>query len=170
MVKPASNPGANKTLKAWIPSLIWLIIIAIESTDLLSSSNESRLLYPLITFLFGHIDLDKFMVWNGYLREVGHFVGYFVLSCLQFWAWRATILLPNAKWSFRWARIAFLTTAMVATLDEWHQSFIPSRTGRFHDVVLDSSAALIAQVIIYFWLRSRSTSNLITEAEAQSSS
>jgi hypothetical protein len=36
--------------------------------------------------------------------------------------------------------------------------------------VLDSSAALIAQVIIYFWLRSRSTSHLITEAEAQSSS
>ena len=46
-------------------------------------------------------------------------------------------------------------TALVASLDEWHQSYLPSRTGTWHDVVLDSTAALIAQILLYIFLRSR---------------
>jgi VanZ family protein len=48
-------------------------------------------------------------------------------------------------------------TALVASLDEWHQTFIPSRTGRWQDVVLDSSAALTIQVLLWMILRRRST-------------
>jgi VanZ family protein len=43
-------------------------------------------------------------------------------------------------------------SALVASLDEWHQTFIPSRTGVFSDVILDSCAALIAQVLIFLFL------------------
>jgi VanZ family protein len=43
-------------------------------------------------------------------------------------------------------------SALVASLDEWHQSFLPSRTGRVTDVLLDSSAALLALVFMY-WRR-----------------
>ena len=46
-------------------------------------------------------------------------------------------------------------TALVACLDEWHQSYIPSRTGNLHDVLLDSTAALIAQVVIFLLLLRR---------------
>ena len=46
-------------------------------------------------------------------------------------------------------------TALVATLDEWHQSFNPARTGRWQDVVLDSSAGLTMQVLIWLLLRKR---------------
>ena len=48
----------------------------------------------------------------------------------------------------RWAAIAFFMSVVVASLDEWHQTFLPSRTGLFSDVVLDSTAALVAQVVI----------------------
>lgn len=34
-------------------------------------------------------------------------------------------------------------------LDEWHQSFLPSRTATFRDVLLDSSAALAAQIVLF---------------------
>jgi len=44
-------------------------------------------------------------------------------------------------------------TALVASLDEWHQTFLPSRTGTIRDVVLDSAAALGAQVLLFLWLR-----------------
>jgi VanZ family protein len=46
-------------------------------------------------------------------------------------------------------------TALVASLDEWHQTYLPSRTGRWQDVVLDSSAALVAQVLIWMVLSQR---------------
>jgi VanZ family protein len=41
---------------------------------------------------------------------------------------------------------------MVASLDEWHQSYIPSRTGTYKDVILDSSAAMTAQIAIVVFL------------------
>jgi VanZ family protein len=44
-------------------------------------------------------------------------------------------------------------TAFVASLDEWHQSFIPSRTGTPRDVALDTCAGIAAQVLIFFWLK-----------------
>ena len=44
-------------------------------------------------------------------------------------------------------------TALVACLDEWHQTFLPSRTGTLHDVLLDSTAALVAQIILFLILR-----------------
>jgi VanZ family protein len=60
----------------------------------------------------------------------------------------------DAKWTLRWSTIAVLGTAIVASLDEWHQSFIPSRTGRWQDVVLDTSAGIAAQVLIFLWCKS----------------
>jgi VanZ family protein len=57
------------------------------------------------------------------------------------------------RWSIVWSRIAFFMTALVASLDEWHHSFLPSRTGNVHDILLDSTAALGAQVLLYLALR-----------------
>jgi VanZ family protein len=143
--------------KTWIAAVLWLGIIAVESTKLLSSDNTGAFLYKLLTRFVGTIDIGTFEIWHHYIRKTGHVVGYAVLSWLLFRAWRATLpLLRNACWSFRWAAIAFLMTAMVASVDEWHQSFIPSRTGTPWDVLLDSCAALSVQLVIYAALRKRS--------------
>ncbi len=142
----------KQLLKTWIAALLWMLLIAIESTDMFSAEHTSRLLYPLLHFLMG-MDVARFAVVHHYIRKVGHFVGYFTLSFFLFRAWRATLHLPWApRWALRWAAIAFTMSAMVASLDEWHQSFIPSRTGVFSDVVLDSCAALTAQVLIFVFL------------------
>ena len=44
-------------------------------------------------------------------------------------------------------------TAAVASLDEWHQTFLPTRTGKIQDVFLDSAAALAVQVFLFMLLR-----------------
>jgi VanZ family protein len=144
----------HKVLKAWIAAILWLILIAIESSALLSSHNTSRILYPLLHFLFG-LDRVRFEYWHFYIRKSGHVVGYGTLSILLFRAWRATLpTLNNVRWTFRWANIAILGTALVASLDEWHQTFIPSRTGSVRDVVLDTCAGIAAQVLVLLWVRS----------------
>jgi len=148
---------------AWITAILWLIVIAIESTALLSSSNTSRILYPLLHYLFG-LDWDRFEVWHFYIRKSGHVVGYGILSILLFRAWRASLpAMTGVKWTPRWATIAILGTALVASLDEWHQSFIPSRTGRWQDVVLDTCAGLAAQILLFLcWkMFGRGTSSLV---------
>ena len=142
----------KQLVKTWVAALLWIGLIAIESTDWLSAEHTSRILYPLLHFLIG-LDPAGFAVVHHYIRKCGHFVGYFTLSFFLFRAWRATLRLPWApRWALRWAAIAFFMSALVASLDEWHQTFIPSRTGTISDVMLDSIAALTAQVLIFLYL------------------
>ena len=149
------NSDRHDLLKAWIAAILWLFLIAIESTALLSAHNTSRILYPLLHFLFG-LDWDHFDVWHFYIRKSGHVVGYGILSILLFRAWRVTLpSMSNVKWTPRWATIAILGTALVASLDEWHQTFIPSRTGSIRDVILDTCAGIGAQLLILQWWKSR---------------
>lgn len=149
------NSDRHDVLKAWIAAILWLILIAIESSALLSAHNTSRILYPLLHFLFG-LDWERFDVWHFYIRKAGHVIGYGILSVLLFRAWRATLpAMSDVKWTLRWTTIAVLGTALVASLDELHQSFIPSRTGTIRDVVLDTCAGIAAQGIIFLWWVSR---------------
>ncbi len=151
-VKPSTS-----VWKAWIPALVWLVVIAIESTASLSSENTGRFLYPILHFLFG-LDPVRFLSWHFLIRKTGHVVGYAILSILLFRAWRATIAVANhPRWSMAWARAALGMTALVASLDEWHQTFLPSRTGTIHDVILDTAAGLGAQILVYLWLRGKKT-------------
>jgi VanZ family protein len=146
------TPDQKEVLKAWIAALLWMVLIAIESTDTFSSEHTGRFLYPILHFLMG-VSRARFEVWHHYIRKCGHFVGYFTLSFFLFRAWRATLRLPWApRWALRWATIAFFMSALVASLDEWHQTFLPSRTGAISDVMLDSCAALTAQVLIFLYL------------------
>jgi VanZ family protein len=153
----------HQFLKAWIAAILWLIVIAIESTALLSSANTSRILYPLLHYLFG-MDWERFEVWHFFIRKTGHVIGYGILSILAFRAWRETFpARGDPLWSIRWASIAVLMTAFVASLDEWHQSFIPSRTGRWQDVALDTCAGIAAQILILLWLKcvGKSTTSVV---------
>jgi VanZ family protein len=143
----------HHVLKAWIAAVLWLIVIAIESTSYLSAHTTSRILYPVLHFLFGlsHVQFEH---WHFYIRKSGHVLGYGLLSFLLFRAWRETLpSINNSKWTMRWATIAVIGTALVASLDEWHQSYIPSRTGTPWDVLLDTSAGIVAQVLILLWVR-----------------
>ena len=149
------NPAQKHLLKTWIAALLWLGLIAGESSNLLSAEHTGQFLYPLLRLLFG-VDAAHFPAWHFFIRKTGHFVGYFTLSWLLFRAWRDTFPDPGKNWSIQWARISFFMAALVACLDEWHQSYLPSRTGNLHDVLLDSTAALIAQIILFLILRRQS--------------
>jgi len=147
----ASRP--EPVWKAWLAAGLWLNLIVIESSAALSAENTGRLLYPIFHFLFG-LNPFQFLDWHSYLRKSGHVIGYAVMSILFFRAWRVTIPVPGMpRWSIVWSRIAFFMTALVASLDEWHQSFLPSRTGTVRDILLDSTAAFGAQVLLYLTLK-----------------
>jgi VanZ family protein len=143
----------HKVLKAWIAAILWLIVIAIESTTYLSSSNTSRIVYPILHFVFG-LNHTRFETWHFYIRKGGHVAGYGLLSIFLFRAWKETLpIAGNPKWTIRWATIAVLGTALAASLDEWHQSFLPSRTGIWQDAVLDTVAGIGAQILLVLFFR-----------------
>jgi VanZ family protein len=154
---PASNSSVSQAkplslFRAWWPAAVWLLLITFESTDFFSSKNTGTSLYFLLTRIFGEINLYDFLTWHAYLRKAGHVVGYGMLCLLLLRGWRATLARTNA-WHASCAVLAWVVTALVASLDEWHQSFIPSRTGSPKDVLLDSVAGLAFLLVAYLWLR-----------------
>ena len=145
----ASRPNL---LRAWWPAFVWIGLIAFESTDFCSSENTGSLLYALLTRLFGHINFQDFLIFHHYLRKTGHVVGYGMLALLLLRGWRATLGQDRVRMG-RTALLAWMGTVFVAALDEWHQSYIPSRTGSVWDVALDSAAGLVFLLAAYFRLR-----------------
>ncbi len=164
-------------LRIWLPVVLWLVVIAIESTNLMSSAHTGSVLYSLLKTIFGPIDPHRFDVFHHILRKTGHFTGYGILGLLFFRAIQHTVLELQCNISptrenkrqrvFGWACEAVLCTAGVAALDEWHQTFIPSRTGAVHDVVLDTLGAIfiLAIIVIANSLKPKITEAVI-EAEA----
>jgi VanZ family protein len=78
------------------------------------------------------------------MRKAAHLTEYGILSGLTFRAFRG----ERRSWSLRWAIGAVILAAFVASIDEIHQTFIPSRTGTWHDVLLDAAGAAVAQILI----------------------
>jgi len=56
--------------------------------------------------------------------------------------------IPQPRWLPRWAWTAIAIAASVATVDEIHQMFVPSRTASVFDVLLDTGGAALAQTLI----------------------
>jgi VanZ family protein len=133
---------------------VWLGVLACFSTDTFSAEHTGFLLQKIIHALFGEVSPDVFQQIHFYIRKAAHFCSYGLLSAFAFFSWRAT--LPRLrKWSALWGALALLLAFAAGSLDEFHQTFIPSRTAKFHDVLLDTTGAFFFQLALAFWLSSR---------------
>jgi VanZ family protein len=156
------RPTLRLIARNWWPVAVWLGVIRLESTNYASSANTFRLLYTVLNFLFGRVNPYFVYELDHALRKSGHFIGYAILSGLTFFALRNTYrdrisgsirrrwgqYLADS-WRLEWSLIAILLTLVTAAMDEIHQTFLWSRTGRWQDVVIDTSGAFALQLIIY---------------------
>jgi VanZ family protein len=148
------SASARNKLLVWLPTLVWLAILACFSTDVFSTEHTGSVLQKIIHALFGEISWQQFQQIHFYIRKTAHFSSYGFLSALAFFSWRTTLSAVQ-PWSARWAGLALLLTFFAASLDEFHQTFVPSRTGNFHDVLLDVTGALFFQFVLALWLGRR---------------
>jgi VanZ family protein len=140
-----------RTVLDWLPAALSVLMIALESTATMSADNTSRILYPLWLKLFGPISPAAWAEVHHLIRKTGHFVGYGLVSVTFFYSWRQTFLRMAVKHWTLWRRasvLAVLCTLLIAILDEFHQSFIPSRTSSPIDVCIDLSGAIVAQLVL----------------------
>jgi len=146
------HTGLRGFLFVWLPAILGMIVIAIESTPTFSAAHTSRFLRPFGEFLFGHISDANWDETNHILRKSGHFLGYGTLCLLFFRSWLWTLAtnlrLSDGVWRLRAWLLAILSTFVVASCDEIHQSFLPSRTGKFTDVLLDTCGGLILSLLL----------------------
>jgi len=135
----------------WMPALAGIALIVAESTATMSAENTSRWLLPLWEKLFGPVSAARWAVVHHYIRKSGHFVGYGSVSLAFFNAWRVTLERRWPEWRLRWryaTGLALLSTVLLASWDEWHQSFLPGRGSSVTDVVLDFCGAVTAHLLL----------------------
>jgi VanZ family protein len=138
-------------IKVWLPVAIGIAVIAFESTEFFGADHTSQPLRVIFEALFGHVGDARWEIIHHYIRKSGHFIGYGLIGLAWLRAWWMTLprshFMPDAG-------LALLGTALVASCDEWHQSYLPNRTGTPWDVLLDCCGAIAMQVIVYVSMRS----------------
>ena len=137
-------------LSAWLPVAIGIGIIALESTPLFGADHTSGPLRWLFEAIFGIVSNARWDVFHHLIRKSGHFFGYGALGLVWLRAWWMT--LPRSRFLHD-AFLALLGTATVASCDEWHQTFLPNRTGSPWDVLLDCCGAIALQLAVYIYFR-----------------
>lgn len=106
----------------------------------MGSMNEtSRIIRPLLEFLFPAAPPETLTLYHGYIRKFAHFAEYAVLASLAFRA--------LAPFKHKYG-IALVFAAFVAFLDEFNQSLNPTRTSSGWDVALDIAGAAFAIAVL----------------------
>ena len=73
-------------LKYWLPLVIWLGVIFVGSTDLMSTQHTSRFIVPFLRWLDPHISWAAINTIHTVIRKLGHVSEYAILALLL---WRA---------------------------------------------------------------------------------
>ena len=144
--------GPRFWISAWLPVAIGIGVIALESTVWLGADHTSSPLRFLFEAIFGPVSDARWDVIHHMIRKCGHFTGYGLLGLVWLRAWWMTLALRvSGFWTP--AVLGFAGTALVASWDEWHQTYLPNRTGSPWDVLLDCCGAVTALLVVYAFVR-----------------
>jgi VanZ family protein len=122
-------------LKYWLPVLLWMVFIFIGSTDLMSAEHTSRFIGPILRWLSPDVSDATITSVQLVVRKCAHLTEYAILGALLYRALR--------RHRARVFGVAFLIAASYAALDEFHQSFVTTRTASPWDSAIDCIGALI---------------------------
>lgn len=132
-------------LRRYLPLLIWLGFISYASSDSFSAGNTSRFIGPLIRWLFPDTSPDSLLVVHMITRKLAHFIEYAILGFLASRAFRTS---ARPAINSRWFLISLTLIVVYALADEYHQSFVPTRTGTIYDSLIDIVGGLAALIIV----------------------
>lgn len=134
------------------PLLAWACFVLFASSSNFSASNTSRVIRPLLVWLFPEISEAALAQAHFLVRKAAHFAEYALLALLAARAFRTS---SRAQLARRWWLASFALVVCVALADEYHQSFVPARTGTVYDSLLDMAGGATALACAALWLGAR---------------
>jgi VanZ family protein len=135
----------RRFLKNWLPVMIWVGVIFIGSTDLMSAEHTSRFIVPFLLWLKPDISAETLASIHFIIRKCTHLGEYAILALLLL---RAVTLMTKSNRSIPTRYLSVLSVSLiVAATDEFHQTFVASRGASVQDIMIDSSGAVLGLVI-----------------------
>ena len=134
----------------WLPVLVWMVVIFGASADSHSYQHSSIFFVPFLHWLFPHMPEQQIDELHHLLRKCCHLAEYTVLGLLVFRALsHSGTKLP--AWSWPRGGGTLLIVFLYASSDEYHQSFVPTRTPLFSDVCIDTVGGAIGLLLAWVW-------------------
>ena len=144
-------------LFAYAPLVLWTLVVLGFSTGQASSSETSLIIRPILKFFFPAAPEDTIDLYHAFIRKCAHLTEY---ALLAFFAWRAfTYVRSDVVRSFL-GPVVF--AAAIACIDEFNQSFSPSRTSSGWDVLLDISGSIFMATLLALFAKRSSKINIST--------
>jgi VanZ family protein len=134
----------RERLWRYVPLGLWILFISFASTSEFSAVNTSTVLRPLVLWFVPSLNESQLATVHFLLRKLGHFTEYAVLAYL---ARRAFISSSHEFLRRYWFQSAVLLIVVYALLDEFHQSFVPTRTASIYDSAIDAAGGITVLVI-----------------------
>lgn len=128
-------------IKYWSPVMLWMVLIFWMSTGTFSAENTASLIKPLLLMFIPWLSADMIDTVHHAMRKFGHLIEYFVLGLLLLRAIRGD---STGSCKARWFFPAFFILLLYAAGDEFHQSFVASRTASLEDVGIDVAGGVLA--------------------------
>ncbi len=125
------------------PPLIWALIISGLSTDTFSADHTGGFVLPMLHWILPGASAVTLDLFHTIIRKTMHAVEYGVLALLCYRGVRQ----PDGPQEVRYGLIALALSVAIAALDEFHQSFIPSRGASVADLALDSMGAAVGLAV-----------------------
>jgi VanZ family protein len=139
-MRAAASP--RDLLARWLPVVAWAIVISVLSSDSFSGEHTASFLKPVLALLMPGAAPETIAAAHAALRKLAHVTEYAVLALLVF---RALSRPARSVAAIALAALAFC--ALYASLDELHQSFVPSRGASPVDVALDTFGAALGLAV-----------------------
>ncbi len=129
--------------RSWFLVAAWVALINILSGPDFAGANTQPVIEPKLHAAAPHLSRNEVRTVAKYIRKHAHVAEYAMLAFLLVWALQRQGF-PPRKPSWRTALAVITIVLLVASLDEWHQTFVPSRNGRALDVAIDLGGAALA--------------------------
>ena len=142
-------------LRYWLPLILWMGLIFSASADAQSIEHTSRFLEPFLRWLNPDISPRALEAVRWVIRKLAHMVEFGLLTWLLWRALRKPKRNDPRPWSWKTAGVAFGIVVLYAATDEFHQRFVPNRTGSVKDVFIDSAGAALAMMLVWIWYHGR---------------
>lgn len=155
IVQPTADHATRpRSFSRFAPLIVWLAVIFMASTGEFSAANTGSWLEPLLRWFSPHISHESIALVHLLVRKMAHFTEYAILALL---AVRAFSTSPNERLRRTWFVGAFLLVSLYAFSDEFHQSFVPSRTASVYDSLIDIAGGTTVLMLVQLWRKFRKT-------------
>lgn len=138
----------TRSVRYWFPAVLWCAFIFLMSTDVFSSRHTGAVIGAVVHFMTQKIQSQRIEMIDEIVRKFAHIAEYFILGIFLF---RAFHLGSKGERVWRSALFAVAVIVLYAAGDEFHQSFVPTRTASFTDVGVDSAGGVMAQIVSILW-------------------